>query len=260
MGKIKWYKRDPDAALSGMMSLTLEERGAYNTLLDLLYTRDGDLPDDDRFLAGWMRCDLRVWKRIKKRLIDDGKISVVDGRVVNFRATSEILMALSRVERAREAGRASAAKSATESRNVSGLPGASVEHDHQLTTTTPTTRISSCAEKGGDLPTPFQAVFDEGCNLYPHLAPKDSAPIHSWLSAGCDVELDIIPTIRRLRGGQSWKYFTRAIMDAKATRETIPPEGTPSAGPARRPGYGETAFDMKQLLQEMSYGPETDAG
>ena len=39
MGTLKWYKRDPDAALSGMFELTLEERGAYNTILDLIYSR-----------------------------------------------------------------------------------------------------------------------------------------------------------------------------------------------------------------------------
>ena len=32
MGVLRWYKRDPRAALSGMMELTLEERGAYNTI------------------------------------------------------------------------------------------------------------------------------------------------------------------------------------------------------------------------------------
>ena len=41
MGVVKWYKRDPNAALTGMASLTLEERGAYNTILDLIYAHDG---------------------------------------------------------------------------------------------------------------------------------------------------------------------------------------------------------------------------
>jgi hypothetical protein len=31
MGVVKWYKRDPNAALTGMASLTLEERGAYRS-------------------------------------------------------------------------------------------------------------------------------------------------------------------------------------------------------------------------------------
>ena len=36
---MKWYKRDPAAALEGMLGLTIEERGAYNALIDLIYAR-----------------------------------------------------------------------------------------------------------------------------------------------------------------------------------------------------------------------------
>ena len=42
MGTLKWYKRDPRAALAGMMKLTLEECGAYNKILDLIYLRGGN--------------------------------------------------------------------------------------------------------------------------------------------------------------------------------------------------------------------------
>lgn len=101
MSRIKWYKRDPLAALDGMMILTLEERGAYNTVLDLIYAREGKVADDDRFLAGWMRCDIRVWKRIKERLISLGKLQTSDGLLTNLRATSEVSAAL----HASEAGR-----------------------------------------------------------------------------------------------------------------------------------------------------------
>ena len=108
MGQLKWYKRDPDAALSGMMGLTLEERGAYNTVLDLIYTRDGKLPDDERFVSGWLGVDVRVWRRIKTRLIDLEKLSVRNGNIHNTRADAEVLAALSRVGSAQDAGRASA--------------------------------------------------------------------------------------------------------------------------------------------------------
>lgn len=79
MGKIAWYKRDPRAALTGMMELTLEERGAYNTVLDLIYDRAGDLRDDERFIAGWCGCDVRVWRRIRARLLALGKLYVDAG-------------------------------------------------------------------------------------------------------------------------------------------------------------------------------------
>lgn len=118
MGQIKWYKRDPSAALNGMMELDLQERGAYNTVLDLIYSRDGNLPDDDRFIAGWLRVDVRVWKRIKATLIDREKLYVEGGHLRNERADVEVLAALSRVTSAADAGRASARSKAYKSDDV----------------------------------------------------------------------------------------------------------------------------------------------
>lgn len=119
MGDVKWYKRDPDAALQGMFELTLEERGAYNTVLDLIYTRANDLPDDDRWIAGWLRVDVRVWKRIRNRLIDAEKIYIEAGTIRNKRADVEVLAALSRVASARDAGQASARSKAPKSNSKS---------------------------------------------------------------------------------------------------------------------------------------------
>jgi uncharacterized protein YdaU (DUF1376 family) len=141
LGKIRWYKRDPDAALSGMMGLTLEERGAYNTVLDLLYSRAGYLPDDDRFICGWLRCDPRIWRRIKQRLVDLKKLVIESGQITNYRATSEITMALHRLEDAAEAGRSSARRRACVSKENNDIAPTTVEKTDQLTTTTTTSRI-----------------------------------------------------------------------------------------------------------------------
>ncbi len=119
MGQIKWYKRDPSAALGGMMGLTLDERGAYNTVLDLIYSRDGNLPDDDRFLAGWMSVDVRVWRRLKQRLIDLGKLYIEDGLIHNDKADAVVLEALARVGSARDAGLSSGRTRAIKSGNSS---------------------------------------------------------------------------------------------------------------------------------------------
>ncbi len=107
MGKLDWHKRYHDKALGGMMGLSLDERGAYNTALDLIYAHDDQLADDDRFIAGWCQCDVRVWKRIKASLISKGKLYVEGGLLRNFRATSETLVGLSRVGSASEAGKLS---------------------------------------------------------------------------------------------------------------------------------------------------------
>ncbi len=58
-----------------------------------------------------------------------------------------------------------------------------------------------------------------------------------WLESGCDLELDILPTVKarahKLRPGslKAWSYFTDAIADAKATRLKPMPNG------GARPNY-----------------------
>lgn len=75
----------------------------------------------------------------------------------------------------------------------------------------------------------FQEVYDAGSDLFPNLAPANTSAIHQWLNAGCSIELDIIPELRRCAGRspRGWGYFTGGVMDAKATREATPSPGTP---------------------------------
>src|SRR5262245_49998526 len=114
MGVIKWYKRDPNAALTGMASLTLEERGAYNTVLDLIYAHGGAVDDDYTFIAGWLRVDVRVWKRIRSRLIEAGKLYPNGPTLRNARADQEVDAAQHRYLSAAEAARSKHAKSKAE--------------------------------------------------------------------------------------------------------------------------------------------------
>jgi uncharacterized protein YdaU (DUF1376 family) len=115
MGQIKWYKRDPEAALEGMRKLTLEQRGAYNTVLDLIYLRDGNLPDDDRFIAGYLGVDVRVWMRLKGGLIGLGKLFVENGQLRNNKADEVVATALAKVTHTRHAGKVSAESKARKS-------------------------------------------------------------------------------------------------------------------------------------------------
>ncbi len=90
MGLLKWYKRDPRAALVGMAGLTLEERGAYNTVLDLIYCHDGAIDDDLRLVAHMMQIDLRTWKRLRTRLLSCGKLYLDGSKIRNQRADEEV--------------------------------------------------------------------------------------------------------------------------------------------------------------------------
>ena len=99
MGSLKWYKRDPRAALLGMMGLTLEERGAYNTLIDLIYMADGALPDNAQIICRLLGTNKRGWKRIRDGLIAKGKIYLNGNQLHNERADCETSDALGRVAR-----------------------------------------------------------------------------------------------------------------------------------------------------------------
>ena len=110
MGNLKWYKRDPRAALVGMLSLSLTERGAYNTLLDLIYCNDGALKDDLPTVAHQMHVDLRSWKHYRQRLLDLGKIYIKSGYIHNERADKEVAEALGRSHAASTAGTISAVR------------------------------------------------------------------------------------------------------------------------------------------------------
>ena len=104
---MQFYKRDPDKALTGMAMLTLKQRGAYNSILDLLYSRDGDVPDDDGLIARAISVDVREWKSVKRELIGLGKLWVEDGKLRARRVAETLKDAadFSNLQRARVASR-----------------------------------------------------------------------------------------------------------------------------------------------------------
>jgi uncharacterized protein YdaU (DUF1376 family) len=85
-----YHKRWHGNALNGMRGLTLEERGAYNTLMDLMYDRQGAWPDDERRTCGELDCDPRVWRRVRASLQSKGKIAIHDGLIYARRVHDEL--------------------------------------------------------------------------------------------------------------------------------------------------------------------------
>lgn len=91
MSGLPYYKRYPRDALSGMQALTLEQRGAYNTVLDLIYDEGGPIADHERLLCAHLNCDPRVWRRLRGQLLELGKIYLTDeGRISNNRSVQEL--------------------------------------------------------------------------------------------------------------------------------------------------------------------------
>jgi len=79
---MKFYPHYPDAWLAGTTELSFEQCGAYIKLINLLYSRDGMVPDQDAVVARMLQCDPRLWRRLKNELMAAGKVRVTtDGRL-----------------------------------------------------------------------------------------------------------------------------------------------------------------------------------
>ena len=115
---LPWYRRFPDNFIAGTVGLTLEEKGAYSLILDLMYVRGGPVPDEPRYIAGVCNCSVRKWNAIRQRLIDLGKITVADGYLTNHRAEEELDIARKISREAAENGAKGGDKSAEIRANV----------------------------------------------------------------------------------------------------------------------------------------------
>ncbi len=109
-----WHKRFHGDALNGYMGLTLEQRGAYTTFLDLLYNSDWSegLPDRDRWFAGHMNVSVRKWRALLSELVAEGKIDVTEtGLLSNKRYRKERENALETSRKRAESGASGGDKS-----------------------------------------------------------------------------------------------------------------------------------------------------
>lgn len=84
-----WYKRFPADFIAGTLQLSLEEKGAYSMILDLIYDRGGPIPDDSQWIARVCGCSVRRWNQIKEKLISENKIYTAAGLISNRRADKQ---------------------------------------------------------------------------------------------------------------------------------------------------------------------------
>ncbi len=85
-----WNKRYPLDFIDGTIGMSLEQKGAYCIILDLIYTHGGSIPDDESWLAGVCGESVRKWKTIRAALVEAGKIVIEDGVITNSRARKEL--------------------------------------------------------------------------------------------------------------------------------------------------------------------------
>lgn len=84
-------------------ALTLEERGFYFASLLSMLNRMEPMPVEDRHAMHIVGCDLREYRRLKRRMISLNKMSEVDGRLTSRlaeRETAEYRLEFSRRQQA----------------------------------------------------------------------------------------------------------------------------------------------------------------
>lgn len=267
---VQWHVND---YIAGTMGMPLEIEGAYQRFLMRLYQRGKPLPDDDRFMSTAMSVSLRIWKRIKEALVTLGKIIVKAGCLTNGRFEQERQKRAEEMRKRSAAAQARWAKAAksgeTSPKFEPSLPETSAKlpanvgkkvnkindaptEVHMLTNNqNPITnnQDNDTVQARASEPVKFdrspqsldslQNRLLEACNgaASPAACPgllSMAEPIR-WIEGGCDLELDVIPTIKARAHGvkkgsvRSWSYFTQAVADAKATRERPMPAGEAKA-------------------------------
>lgn len=101
--KIRYIKVNVAELLEGIAELTFEQRGYYLTALFSMYARMGGLPFDEREGAKIMRCDIRLYRRMRDTLIASGKLYADGDMIYNVRVEREIADYVREHKRRREA-------------------------------------------------------------------------------------------------------------------------------------------------------------
>lgn len=116
---INWYGDD---ALVGMSALSLEEKGLYITIISMIVSDGGPVPEDEDRIARFAGCSKRKYRSVRDALIEKGKIDVRDGFVRQNRAESELNSRRKLAESGANGGRKSAEQREKDSENNEDPP------------------------------------------------------------------------------------------------------------------------------------------
>lgn len=218
MNGLPYYKAYPRDFIEGTVGMSFELKGAYRLILDLIYMQDGNLPDDDRYIAGLLSLSVRKWKSLRGELLSRGKIEVSGKFLTNYRAVIELENTAKLRDKMAENRRGpnknnginspkfdhtEAAAEADTNNTLSSVLGAPPQMDFDILQS----KLIAAAGENGIQP---HGAFVVG-------------PIFELIASGISLEADIIPTIRSVasrikRPAGSWSYFIPAIKEAYERR------------------------------------------
>lgn len=236
-----YYKRFPRDFFEGTIGMPFEVKAAYGLLLDLIFIRDGKLPDDARFIAGHLGLSVRKWNLIRQKLLtwpnpdgSVGKIKADRGIISNSRADNLT------IERRSSRDNHEINKGEANENNNFQKPRAGV----RARASEPEPEYDGDDDRRGAVDDwPAGKSLDHAkalCEHVGHAGKLDTARspgliqslgrLHVWKRDGASWEHDVIPTVTALaekaKGPIStWAYFDRAVAESIAANRaalTIP--------------------------------------
>ena len=241
---MKWFKHKSDASddefLSGLeANFGLEGYARWWKMLEVIAKQ---MDETDRCSAEYSWVDWQRFLKGKRNKLETFLVHCENKRKINLEQNGNILKIICpKLLELRD----------EHTRKIRSKAGLSREQDTD--TDIDTEECYKNAHEAAIPKTAFEIVYDEGCKLFPNLAPANTSPIHTWLNSGCHPELDCLPVLRRSSGKNitSWTYFTNAMADAKATRLAPMPEGKPYANqqPLRSSPYANKTQRLEAAVR-----------
>lgn len=169
-----------DAYLGDTTHLTTMEHGAYLLLLMTAWrSASVELPDDDKLLARYARCNAGQWKRLRPILAPFFRIK--NGKWTQGRLNDEAKAVRERKDKAAQAGRASALKRqgrhSTDVQLESNEASTPSQLEGNLTSTSTSTSIP--LDKSNGAPPDSDKEFWDGAKAY--LGKGSASLIGKWL-------------------------------------------------------------------------------
>jgi uncharacterized protein YdaU (DUF1376 family) len=253
MTGLPWFKCYPRDFNKGMERLTLEERGAYVTLLNLIYENGAPIPDDAWWASSKLACTKRTWVKIRAALIIKGRLFALsfngEDCLMDERAAQEIETHAEISRKFSEAGKKGGQKSRPKSNKNNDdeqarLPPSlsQVEPRQSTESDTDITDDDSASARfadwdGEDLDR-LEGLLREAAGSAVNATSATLcivAPVLGLLRPGagpaCDLKLDVLPAIRAAapkvrRPVDRWDYFAPMIAEARDRRL----QGAPAVG------------------------------
>lgn len=246
MTGIPYFPFYPADYMADTLHLTTEQHGAYLLLLMAAWPHGGRLPNDPKKLARIARVSSRRWHLVAEDVLAFFEVDgdeIVSKRLERERKKADSISAKRSASARREKQRKPLKNNKTAQANAEQVPTypepePDIDDVSLRSTSSPREDLDGLSDRLCEAAGITDATKTAGL-----LSLSD--PLN-WLANGCDLDADILPTLRRVASGRtgirSWSYFSQAVFEARDRRLAPGPAVSSNNQPSRRASVAEIAM------------------